>query len=131
MALIVQTPIQMRFSDVDSFGHVSNVAQQIYFDLGKTELFEQLWVKSGDLERVPAVVVSLRTDFKAQIFLDDEVFVTTQIEQIGNKSLTLCQRIMRGEECCAESHSVMVCFDRAKGESVLVPDSWREIVEAL
>ena len=77
------------------------------------------------------MVVSVKTDFRAQIFLGDEVYVTTQIEQIGNKSLTLCQRIMRGEECCAESHSVMVCFDRAKGESVSVPDSWREIVEAL
>lgn len=42
MALVIKTPIQMRFSDVDSFGHVSNVAQQIYFDLGKTELFQQL-----------------------------------------------------------------------------------------
>ena len=128
MSLAVQTPIQMRFSDVDSFGHVSNVAQQIYFDLGKTDLFQQLWLESGDLERVPAVVVSVKTDFRAQIFLGDEVYVTTQIEHIGNKSLTLCQRIMRGEECCAESHSVMVCFDRAKGESVSVPDSWREIV---
>ena len=131
MSLAVQTPIQMRFSDVDSFGHVSNVAQQIYFDLGKTDLFQQLWLESGDLERVPAVVVSVKTDFRAQIFLGDEVYVTTQIEQIGNKSLTLCQRIMRGEECCAESHAVMVCFDSAKGESVSVPDSWREIVEAV
>ena len=43
MALLIKTPVQMRFSDADSFGHVNNVAQQMYFDLGKTDLFKELW----------------------------------------------------------------------------------------
>lgn len=119
----------MRFSDVDSFGHVSNVAQQIYFDLGKTELFQQLWRMSGGEVQLPAVTVSIKTDFMAQIFLGDEVEVTTEVEKIGNKSLTLCQRIMRGEVCCAESHTVMVCFDKQRGVGVQVPESWRGIIE--
>ena len=127
MALVVRTPVQMRFSDVDSFGHVSNVAQQVYFDLGKTELFQQLWQRSGKLERVPAVAVSIKSDFRVQIFFGDEVYVTTQVEEIGCKSLTLYQRIMRSEECCTESHTVMVCFDKAQGVAVQVPDEWREI----
>ena len=29
------TPIQMRFADVDMLGHVNNVNQQHYFDVGK------------------------------------------------------------------------------------------------
>ncbi len=37
--MTITTPIQMRFFDMDSFGHVSNVAQQMYFDQGKTDLF--------------------------------------------------------------------------------------------
>ena len=128
MALLIKTPIQMRFSDVDSFSHVSNVAQQVYFDLGKTDLFRELWLLSGEIERVPAVTVSVKTDFMAQVFFGDELEVTTQVEAIGHKSLTLCQRLMRGEQCCSESHSVMVCFDKSRGESREVPAAWREII---
>ena len=40
--MTITTPIQMRFFDMDSFGHVSNVAQQMYFDQGKTDLFREL-----------------------------------------------------------------------------------------
>ncbi len=35
----IKTPIQIRFSDVDAFAHVNNVAQQMYFDLGKLEAY--------------------------------------------------------------------------------------------
>ena len=39
MALTTTTPIQIRFSDIDPFHHVNNVAQQAYFDAGKTDYF--------------------------------------------------------------------------------------------
>ena len=128
MALKSKTPIQMRFSDVDSFSHVSNVAQQVYFDLGKTDLFRELWLRCGELDRVPAVAVSVKTDFMAQIFFGDEIYVTTEVEKFGHKSFTLRQCIMRGEECCTKSQTVMVCFDKSRGESCLVPEEWKQII---
>ena len=72
MALKITTPIQMRFSDADSFGHINNVALQMYFDLGKTDLFNELWRLTGVAEQVPAIVVSLNTDFYEQIFYGDQ-----------------------------------------------------------
>ena len=59
MALRITTPIQMRFADIDSFGHVNNIAQQAYFDLGKTALYQELWRLTGELRRIPAIIVSL------------------------------------------------------------------------
>ena len=58
--MTITTPIQMRFFDMDSFGHVSNVAQQMYFDQGKTDLFRELWSRTEILARVPAVTVSVK-----------------------------------------------------------------------
>ena len=37
MARKTEIPIQKRFSDVDSFHHVNNVSQQMYFDVGKVD----------------------------------------------------------------------------------------------
>lgn len=33
---MIETQIQMRFADIDVLGHVNNVNQQHYFDLGKS-----------------------------------------------------------------------------------------------
>ena len=35
MPRTIRTEIQKRFSDIDSFRHVNNVSQQMYFDVGK------------------------------------------------------------------------------------------------
>lgn len=129
MALKITTPIQMRFSDADSFGHINNVALQMYFDLGKTDLFNELWRLTGVAEQVPAIVVSLNTDFYEQIFYGDQVVVETSIESIGNKSLRLLQRLMSGEKLCTLSRTVMVCYDRQTRKSVAVPAEWQKYVE--
>ena len=129
MALVIRTAIQMRFADVDSFGHVNNVAQQNYFDVGKTELFRELWRRTGALEPIPAIIVSLHTDFREQILYGDDIVVVTEVESIGTKSLTLCQCIMRGEQLCTRSRTVMVCYDSEQRQSVEVPDAWREILK--
>lgn len=129
MALKIITPIQMRFSDADSFGHINNVALQMYFDLGKTDLFNELWRLTGVAEQVPAIVVSLNTDFYEQIFYGDQVVVETSIESIGNKSLRLVQRLMSGEKLCTLSRTVMVCYDRQTRKSVAVPAEWQKYVE--
>ena len=126
MALKITTPIQMRFSDADSFGHINNVALQMYYDLGKTDLFNELWRLTGVAEQVPAIVVSLNTDFYEQIFYGDQVVVETSIESIGNKSLRLVQRLMSGEKLCTLSRTVMVCYDRQNQQSIPVPNAWRE-----
>ena len=126
MGLTVRTPVQMRFADVDQFGHVNNTVQQAYFDLGKTDFFGQLWQLTGALQRVPAIIVSLKTDFYAQLHYGNELYVETQMVQIGHKSFHLRQSIVRGEEVCSCSEVVMVCFDAKTKQATEVPEAWRE-----
>ena len=42
MARTLTTPVQQRFSDIDSFHHVNNVAQQMYFDVGKVDYYQKV-----------------------------------------------------------------------------------------
>ncbi len=126
--MTITTPIQMRFFDMDSFGHVSNVAQQMYFDQGKTDLFRELWNRTEILAQVPAVTVSVNTDFFSQIRFGDEICVVTEVEKIGHKSFTLLQRIMRSGQECSRSRTVMVVFDKEHQQSVEVPEAWRRIL---
>ena len=126
--MTITTPIQMRFFDMDSFGHVSNGAQQMYFDRGKTDLFRELWNRTEILAQVPAVTVSVNTDFFSQIRFGDEICVVTEVEKIGHKSFTLLQRIMRSGQECSRSRTVMVVFDKEHQQSVEVPEAGRRIL---
>ena len=125
MAKILETAVQKRFSDIDPFQHVNNVSQQMYFDVGKLEYYQKVLgaeVLLGDLR---IVTVSTTSSYMGQIRLNDEVRVTTTCEKIGNKSLTLRQQLLVGNQVRSESRSVMVAFDFAQQESIPVPDAWR------
>ena len=120
MAKVLETEIQKRFSDVDPFQHVNNVSQQMYFDVGKMEYYEQVL---GDEVRI--ITVSTSTSYMGQIRLHDRVRVTTTCEKIGNKSLTLFQQLVVDGRVRSESRSVMVAFDFARQLSMPVPEAWR------
>lgn len=126
MARTIETAVQKRFSDIDPFLHVNNVAQQAYFDVGKVDYYGRVLgeeVLGGDLR---IVTVSTSTSYMGQVRMNDPVRVTTTCERVGNKSLTLLQRLLVGDEVRSESRSVMVAFDFARQEGVPVPELWRE-----
>ncbi|MDE7344736.1 MAG: thioesterase family protein, partial [Alistipes sp.] len=126
MARTLETPIQKRFSDVDPFLHVNNVAQQDYFDVGKVDFYRKVLgadVLFGDLR---IVTVSTATSYMGQVRVYDDVRIFTVCEKIGNKSITLLQRLVVDGQVRSESRSVMVVFDFAAQASRPVPDAWRE-----
>ena len=130
MARIIVTPIQKRFSDIDIFRHVNNVAQQMYFDVGKTDYYKRVFGHDILYDNLRIVTVSTSTSYMSQVRYDDDIEVTTCTDRIGNKSMTLVQCILRREAdgsttVCSQSTSVMVAFDFAAQQSVAVPDLWR------
>ena len=59
----------------------------------------------------------------------DDIVVVTDVSRLGNKSMTLHQRIMHDDKCLTESSSVMVAFDFETQQTVLMPDEWRRKLE--
>ncbi len=130
MGVRITTPIQKRFSDVDSFLHVNNVAQQMYFDIGKTEYYRQRLGLGNVGEPLRIITVATHTSYLGQLRMEDEVFVTTEVTRIGTTSMDIEQKLVcrlpdGREEVRTESRSVMVAFDFARQEKFPVPDTWR------
>ena len=130
MPHIIRTPIQKRFSDIDSFHHVNNVAQQMYFDVGKSDFFDRVLGREVLFAPTRIITAATETSYLAQIQLGDAIEVTTEVERIGNKSLTLLQRIIADDGSVrSESRSVMVAFDFDAQQSIPIPDHWRKALE--
>ena len=125
MAKQLVTPVQKRFSDVDSFMHVNNIWQQSYFDMGKTDFYTQVLGITGVFDKLRIITASTHTDYLGQVRLVDDIVVVTDVSRIGNKSMTLHQRILSGDRCLTESSSVMVAFDFELQQAVPMPEEWR------
>ncbi len=127
---MIKTDIQIRFADVDMLGHVNNVNLQHYFDLGKTNFFHH--IMHGDLvwNGIGLITASTQTSYFNQTRFDDKIYAETECEKIGNKSITLLQRLVDAVsgQVNAESRTVLVAFDFSRQESVVVPDAWREAI---
>lgn len=122
-------PIQLRFNDVDQFGHVNNTVYFTYYDLGKTDYFSTVY-PSLSWDRDGIVVVHIEVDFISQIQGMNSIAVETAVVGIGNKSMTLLQQVIdtkTGEVKCI-CKSILVAFDLEKHESKEIPEAWKEAI---
>lgn len=125
-------PVQIRFNDVDQYGHVNNNAYFAYYDLGKQDyLMHVLRVNYRTSEVVP-VIANINADFIIPIFHGDDIVVETRVSHLGHKSFTLQQRAINratGLEVC-RCATVMVCFNQRTKQSADIPAEFRQAIEA-
>lgn len=121
------TPIQIRFNDVDQMGHVNNAVIMEYLDLGKDAFFSGHGL-SPTKSDFTVMVVHYDVDFRAQIHYHDRIQVETEIEKLGNKSLTMMQRVVNTETnvVCVECRTVMAGYRRSTTISDVIPPEVRE-----
>ena len=124
--------IQVRFADVDILGHINNVNLQHYYDLGKNDFFHEVLGMDTLPTRQSVITAATDTSYFEQTRIDDDIWVETEVEKVGTKSMVFRQRIVNDAtgKVHSESRSVMVAFDFERQESVALPDAWRQIMEA-
>ena len=122
-------PIQLRFNDVDKFGHVNNTVYFSFYDLGKTEYFASV-CPGVDWEKTGIVVVHIEADFVKQIFASDHIAVQTAVSEVGTKSFHLLQRVIdtKTNEIKCICKSIMVTFDLERHESMPLTEEWIEAI---
>ena len=122
-------PIQIRFNDVDKFGHVNNTVYFQFYDTAKTDYFATV-CKNVDWERVAIVVAKIEAEFIAQIREGDHIAARTRVVRIGNKSFQLEQDIVDCDtkEVKCRCLSVMVLYDLQHHRSMAFPDEWRNAI---
>ena len=124
-------PAQLRFSDVDRFGHVNNSVYFSLFDMCKTRYFNDV-VGTDIFDRMAPVVVHIEANFISPVYFPDEIVIDTSIVKIGNKSFPLLQRALnqRTEEVKCYCETVMVMMDTVTNESVEIAEEFRSKVSS-
>lgn len=125
-------PIQLRFNDVDRFGHVNNSIYFSFYDLAKTDYFSSVLPEGMNWKDIGMVIANINADFISPIYFNENIIVKTAATHIGHKSLRLVQQavnIVTGEIKCV-CHTVMVGYNLKTMESAPIPEPWKEAIKA-
>ena len=124
-------PLQIRFNDIDLFGHLNNAVYVQFFDMGKLAYFKQFMKGGFEKEAAVPVVADIHCVFYAPTYIDERIECLTAVASIANSSLVLEQRIVGADgsvKCTART--VMVNIDTKTGASTPVSDEWRSALAA-
>lgn len=129
----VETPVQIRFNDIDILGHVNNTVYFSFYDTGKAFYFNA--VKGGKMnwQKVETVIANIDCAFIRPVHFGDDIAVLTRCVAIHEKSFILRQAILerKSGEICSLADTVMVTFDPDSLKPVPVTDEWRGMIRRL
>src|SRR5512147_2321783 len=101
----------VRFSDMDRYRHINNVAVATYCETGRVEFAETLWPGSTAGEGAGWVIARLTINFLAQAHYPGTVEIGTRVERVGRTSCTIGQGVFKDGVCFATADSVLVWLD--------------------
>jgi acyl-CoA thioester hydrolase len=109
--------IEIRWSDLDVYGHVNNAIYLTYLEEVRDE-----WLGGtlGDPDQVwNWVLVHVEIDYRRELALTDHVAVATcRLDRIGASSVTTREEVRTVDgELAAEAKAVLVARDRESGRS--------------
>lgn len=124
-------PIQLRFNDVDGFGHINNNSYFAFYDLGKEDYLMNIIDRDFYKKDVVPVVANIKADFFYPIFHGDQIEMQTRVSHLGTKSFTLHQRAInvKTNMVVCECKTVVVSFSLKAQSPVVIPDFIRTKIE--
>lgn len=116
----------VRFSDIDRYRHINNVATATYCETGRVEFAESLWPGSTSGESDGWVIVKLTVEFLEQAHYPGEVVIGTHVLRVGRTSCVIGQGLFKDGICFATSEAVLVWVDLVAGGPAPFPPDLRQ-----
>ena len=130
---VSETQLRVRYAETDRMGYAYYGNYATYFEVARVEYFKDVFAKDIDWQKTGMILAKTEIDYKAPIFLNDEVLCFTKVTQFGTKSFTIANAIVKKTndtwELCAEGKSVIVCMNYVKKETTEIPQEWKDAVD--
>ena len=123
---------EIRFVDVDAFGHVNNAHYLTYFEQARVKYFDDIVGWKYDWSKQGIILARAEINFVMPVLFRDEAMIMTRCSRIGNKSFDLDYRMVKFENekevLLADGKTVMVAFDYTTNQSIPIPDVWKQVL---
>lgn len=121
-------PVQVRWRDLDAYGHVNHAAVVSYLEIARVELWRS-WFGEQGLHGAGLVVVHLTVDYRRQISLYDEVWVGVRVAEARGASFAFGYRVESGGQVAATALSRHACVDPGSGRPRRLPADLHSLLQ--
>src|SRR5262245_54259116 len=127
--MVHEKRIEIRWRDVDAYGHVNNAVYATYLEECRDEWLEVVLGRPGRLWDF--VLARVAIDFRRELRQEDAiVLVRCRLDRIGNASVTTREEIVMADgELSAEAEAVLVARDPDTGRSRPLGEAERGALE--
>ncbi len=117
--------VPMRWSDMDAYRHVNNIAYLAYLEQARIAMFFHRHDGFAD----GTVISRHEIDYVRPIVYHAEPLrIETWIDSIGGARFTICYEIIDGDVLAARASTTCVTFDFAAGRPRRLTDEEREVL---
>lgn len=120
---------KIRFADLDTYGHLNNVAYATYAESGRVDFLAAVIEGSLDGEGEGWVIAKLTINFLTSAYYPGTVRIGNVIRHMGRSSVVVEQGLFTNGKCFGTCESVLVWADSKNETSRPLPDSVKEILE--
>ncbi len=114
----------VRFSDIDGFGHVNNAVFSTYLEQARLAWFGR-YALDEPMPLRDVILARTEIDFRSPLVFGETVAIAVRPSRVGTKSFELEYELRAGDRLVAEAKSVLVGYDYDVAQSVEVPERWR------
>jgi acyl-CoA thioester hydrolase len=127
-----EATVPLRYSDIDSYGHVNNAvyatlieeARIAYLEAVLGDAAKRLTAEGEDATGI--VVASLELEFQAPVGRTDAVTIEVEVPRVRESSFPMSYSVHASGSIAAVGETTLVAINRATGASQPLPQTWRE-----
>jgi len=125
------TPLEIRFADLDAFGHVNHAKYFTFMEQGRFQYFDAvgLWNTSRPFHELGIIIAEAHCSYKKPVLLGERVDVSVRVSRLGNKSFEIEYLLSVKAEEVAKGRTTQVAYDYQSEKSIAVPVEWRSKIE--
>ncbi|MBW6511465.1 MAG: acyl-CoA thioesterase [Desulfuromonadaceae bacterium] len=123
-------PVELRFADLDAYGHVNNAVYFTLLETARTKLFHDKFIEFMG-QSLLFLVAKAECEYKLPIGLDDVMIITLEIARVGNSSFDIDYVLHNGDgKLFGLAKTVMVCYDGKAKKPTRIPKSLKQMMLA-
>ena len=125
-AAVHETPIRVRFDEVDSMGVVHHPRYLVYFEVARTAFMRDRGLPYAEVAAAGThlAVIEAAARYLRPARYDDQLVVRTRCTEMGRTRLALAYEVLRGDELLATGSTRHAAIDDA-GRPRRLPESVR------
>jgi thioesterase-3 len=116
---------------LDLFGRVSNQRFLDFLEDARWNYLDSIGLNYDEFAKrgVFLAVVNINVNFRAPSFLGDVLIIETMVDRIGNRSITVKQKMYnkKTEQIILDAEVVYVIVDLATGKSIPIDNEMRQL----